>query len=224
MALAETLKDLIASYGYFAVFGVVALESAGLPLPGETALVTAAVFAGQGTLNLFGVIATATAAAILGDNGGYWIGREFGFPLLARIAPTLRLDEGKLKVAQYLFLRHGGKIVFFGRFVAILRTFAAFLAGVNKLPWERFLIFNALGGLLWASVFGVGGFMLGKAFEHYARPVGIAAVVGAAIAAVVVGRFISHHAEGLRAEAEKAIPGPLFGPRSDGAPLGGPKP
>src|SRR5450631_2729070 len=114
MALAETLKDLIASYGYFAVFGVVALESAGLPLPGETALVTAAVFAGQGTLNLCGVIAVATVAAIFGDNCGYWVGREFGFPLLARIAPALRLDEGKLKVAQYLFLRHGGKIVFFG--------------------------------------------------------------------------------------------------------------
>ena len=224
MALAETLKDLIASYGYFAVFGVVALESAGIPLPGETALITAAVFAGQGTLNLFGVIAAAAVAAIFGDNCGYWIGREFGFPLLARIAPTLRLDEGKLKVAQYLFLRHGGKIVFFGRFVAILRTFAAFLSGVNKLPWGRFLIFNAAGGIVWAGVFGVGGYMLGKAFEHYARPVGIAALVGAVVAAIVASRFIAHHAEGLRDEAEKAIPGPLFGPNSGGASLGGSKP
>ena len=127
-------------------------------------------------------------------------------------------------VAQYLFLRHGGKIVFFGRFVAILRTFAAFLSGVNKLPWGRFILFNALGGVVWASVFGVGGFMLGKAFEHYARPVGIAALVIAAVAAVAVGRFVAQHAEGLREEAEKAIPGPLFGPGSGGAPLRRPQP
>ena len=149
---------------------------------------------------------------------------SFGFPLLARIAPALRIDEGKLKVAQYLFLKHGGKIVFFGRFVAILRTFAAFLSGVNKLPWGRFLIFNAMGGIIWASVFGVGGYMLGKAFEHYAKPVGIAALVSAIIAAVVASRFIAQHAEGLRAEAEKALPGPLFGPSSGGATLGRPQP
>jgi len=186
--------------------------------------VTAAAFAGQGTLDLFGVIAAATAAAIFGDNCGYWVGREFGFPLLARVAPVLRLEEGKLKVAQYLFLQHGGKIVFFGRFVAILRTFAAFLSGVNKLPWERFLIFNAAGGVIWASVFGVGGYMLGKAFEHYARPVGIAALACAVVGAYLASKFIARHADSLRDEAEKALPGPLFARTSGPAPLGGSKP
>jgi membrane protein DedA with SNARE-associated domain len=186
--------------------------------------VTAAIFAGNGTLSLVGVILTASAAAIFGDNCGYWVGREFGFPLLARIAPVLRLDESKLKVAQYLFLKHGGAIVFFGRFVAILRTFAAFLSGVNKLPWPRFLIFNAAGGIVWASIFGVGGYMLGKAFEHYARPVGIAALVCAVVGAVVASKFIARHADGLKAEAEKAIPGPLFSQNSGGAPLGRPQP
>jgi membrane protein DedA with SNARE-associated domain len=224
MGLADTLKDIIGTYGYFAVFAVVAIESAGIPLPGETALVTAAIFAGNGTLSLIGVILTASAAAIFGDNCGYWVGREFGFPLLARIAPVLRLDESKLKVAQYLFLKHGGAIVFFGRFVAILRTFAAFLSGVNKLPWPRFLIFNAAGGIVWASIFGVGGYMLGKAFEHYARPVGIAALVCAVVGAVVASKFIARHADGLKAEAEKAIPGPLFSQNSGGAPLGRPQP
>jgi membrane protein DedA with SNARE-associated domain len=224
MGLADTLKDIIGTYGYFAVFAVVAIESAGIPLPGETALVTAAIFAGNGTLSLVGVILTASAAAIFGDNCGYWVGREFGFPLLARIAPVLRLDESKLKVAQYLFLKHGGAIVFFGRFVAILRTFAAFLSGVNKLPWPRFLIFNAAGGIVWASIFGVGGYMLGKAFEHYARPVGIAALVCAVVGAVVASKFIARHADGLKAEAEKAIPGPLFSQNSGGAPLGRPQP
>jgi membrane protein DedA with SNARE-associated domain len=209
----EALHGFIAHYGYFAVFIVVALESAGVPLPGETALVTAAIFAGQGTLNIEAVIATAAAAAILGDNGGYWVGREFGFPLLYRYGHVLRIDEGKLKVAQYLFLRHGGKIVFFGRFVAILRTFAAFLSGVNRLSWGRFLVFNALGGLVWASVFGLGGYFLGVAFETYARPVGIAALICAVVGAVIASRFVAHHAEALREEAERALPGPLMAPK-----------
>ena len=209
----EVLHHAIAQYGYFAVFAIVALESAGVPLPGETTLVTAAIFAGQGTLNIEAVIACAALAAILGDNLGYWVGREFGFPLFYRYGHLLPVDEGKLKVAQYLFLRHGGKIVFFGRFVAILRTFAAFLAGVNRLEYMRFLTFNALGGAIWACVFGLGGFFLGVAFETYARPVGIAALLCAVIGAIGASRFISHHANALRAEAEAALPGPLFAPK-----------
>jgi membrane protein DedA with SNARE-associated domain len=196
------------------VFAVVALESAGVPLPGETALVTAAIFAGQGALRIEGVIGVAAAAAIFGDNCGYWVGREFGFPLLYRHGHWLRIDEGKLKVAQYLFLRYGGAIVFFGRFAAILRTFAAFLAGVNRLGWGRFLVFNAAGGIVWATVFGLGGYSLGVAFETYARPVGIGALVCAVVGAVVAGRFVAHHAEALREQAEKALPGPLVKPRA----------
>ena len=209
----EWLHHFIAQDGYFAVFVLVALESAGLPLPGETALVTAAIFAGKGTLNIEAVIGCAALAAILGDNLGYWVGREFGFPLFYRYGHLLPIDEGKLKVAQYLFLRHGGKIVFFGRFVAILRTFAAFLAGVNRLEYARFLIFNALGGVIWACVFGLGGYFLGVAFETYARPVGIGALVCAVIGAVAASRFVAHHANALRADAEKALPGPLFAPK-----------
>ena len=213
MPLLATLHQFIAQYGYFAVFVVVALESAGVPLPGETALVSAAVFAAGGGLNIELVIAVAALAAILGDNCGYWVGREFGFPLVYRYGPLLRIDEGKLKVAQYLFRRHGGKIVFFGRFVAILRTFAAFLSGVNRLPWPRFLVFNALGGIVWASLFGLGGYFLGVAFETYARPVGLAALACAVVGAVLASRFVAHHAEALRAQAEAAFPGPLVAPR-----------
>ncbi|MDE3174738.1 MAG: DedA family protein [Pseudomonadota bacterium] len=209
----DFLHHAIAQYGYFAVFVVVALESAGVPLPGETALVTAAIFAGRGTLNIEAVIGCAALAAILGDNMGYWVGREFGFPLLYRYGHVLPVDEGKLKVAQYLFLRNGGKIVFFGRFVAILRTFAAFLAGVNRLEYIRFLTFNALGGVVWACVFGLGGFFLDRAFETYARPIGIAALIAAVIGAIAASRFIAHHAQALRAEAEAALPGPLLAPR-----------
>lgn len=213
MPLLHHLHEFVAHYGYLAVFALVALESAGVPMPGETALVSAAVLAGRGDLHISLVIACAAAAAIAGDNAGYWVGREFGFPLVYRYGSYIRVDEGRLKVAQYLFQRHGGKIVFFGRFVAVLRAFAAFLAGVNHLPWPRFLMFNALGGVIWATIFGLGGYLLGQAFEHYARPVGVAALIAAVIGALAASRFIAHHEKLLRAEAEAALPGPLVAPK-----------
>lgn len=213
MPFLHHLHQFVAEYGYFAVFVLVALESAGVPMPGETALVSAAVLAGRGDLHIGLVIACAAAAAILGDNAGYWVGREFGFPLVYKYGSYIRIDEGRLKVAQYLFQRHGGKIVFFGRFVAILRAFAAFLAGVNHLAWPRFLLFNALGGIVWATIFGLGGYFLGLAFERYARPVGVAALIAAVIGAFAASRFIAHHEKLLRAEAEAALPGPLVAPK-----------
>ncbi len=213
MPFLHHLHQFVAEYGYFAIFLLVALESAGVPMPGETALVSAAVFAGRGDFHIGLVIACAAAAAILGDNAGYWVGREFGFPLIYRYGRYIRVDEGRLKVAQYLFQRHGGKIVFFGRFVAILRAFAAFLAGVNHLPWPRFLFFNALGGVVWATLFGFGGYFLGFAFEHYARPVGVTALIGAVIGAFAASRIVAHHHQALRAEAEAALPGPRVAPK-----------
>ena len=212
MPFLHHMLQFIQNYGYLAVFVLVALESAGVPMPGETALVSAAVLAGRGDLHVGLVIACAAAAAILGDNAGYWVGREFGFPLIYRYGRYIRVDEGRLKLAQYLFQRHGGKIVFFGRFVAVLRAFAAFLAGVNRLPWPRFLVFNALGGIVWATIFGMGGYFLGQAFEHYARPVGVAALIVAVVGAIAASRFIAHHEKRLRAEAEAALPGPLVAP------------
>ena len=209
MSLVEHLQPFVEHYGYFAVMLIVALESAGVPMPGETVLIAAAIFAGKGTLDLKLVIASAAFAAILGDNAGYWVGREFGFPLIYKYGPRIGVDEGRLKVAQYLFLKYGGRIVFFGRFVALLRAFAAFLAGVNYLPWPRFLLFNALGGVVWATAFGIGGYALGFAFEHYARPVGVVALVCALIGMIFASRFIAHHEQALREEAERALPGPL---------------
>jgi membrane protein DedA with SNARE-associated domain len=160
------------------------------------------------------VIGAAAAGAIIGDNCGYWIGRELGFPLIYRFGHYIRLDEKRLKVGQYLFLRHGGKIIFFGRFVAVLRAFAAFLAGVNRYNWEEFFLYNAAGGIVWATIFGAGGYLLGRAFEHYARPVGIAALIIAVICAVLAARFIRSHEHALEDEAERALPGPLRPPKA----------
>src|SRR5579871_4600762 len=213
MEVAHHLHEYLGAYGYLALFVIVGLESAGIPLPGETVLVAAAILAGQGKLNIYGVIASAAGGAILGDNCGYWVGREFGFPLVYRYGKYVQLDERRLKLGQYLFLRHGGKVVFFGRFVALLRAFAAFLAGVNHYNWEEFFFFNAAGGIVWATIFGLGGFWLGRAFEHYARPVALAALVAAVIGSFFAARFIRYHEKALEEEAERALPGPLMKPK-----------
>ncbi len=213
MDLVHHLHGYLATYGYFAILVIVGMESAGVPMPGETVLVAAAILAGQGKLHIWGVIGAAAAGAILGDNCGYWVGREFGFPIAYRFGRFIRLDERRLKLGQYLFLKHGGTIVFFGRFVAVLRAFAAFLAGVNHFNWERFFFFNAAGGIVWATIFGTGGFWLGRAFETYARPVGLAALACAVVALFLGARFIRYHEQALEAAAEKAFPGPLVPPK-----------
>jgi membrane protein DedA with SNARE-associated domain len=205
--------EIISAWGALAVFFIVGLESAGVPLPGEATLVTAAVFAGtQGGLKIEWVIFAAAAGAITGDNLGYWVGREFGFPLLLKYGGYVRIDEKRLKLGQYLFQQYGGSIVFFGRFVAFLRVFAALLAGVNRFAWPRFFLFNSLGGAIWATIFGLGGFFLGHAFERYARPVGIAALVCVVAGALLASRFIAAQEKILSARAEAALPGPLAAP------------
>src|SRR5206468_2285512 len=120
--------QLIASYGYWALFLLVGAESIGIPLPGETALIAAAAYAGSThRLSPWVIFGVASAAAIIGDNVGYWIGDKGGYRLARRYGPKVRLDERKLKIARYLFDRHGTVVVFWGRFVSILRTYAAFL-------------------------------------------------------------------------------------------------
>jgi membrane protein DedA with SNARE-associated domain len=214
MELVPHLEHFLATYGYFAVLAVVGMESLGVPIPGETALVAGAILAGQGKLNIYGVIAAAAAGAIIGGLCGYWIGRKFGFPIAYRYGRYVSLNEKRLKLGQYLFLKHGGKIVFFGRFVALLRAFASFLAGVNRYNWEKFFLFNAAGGIVWAAIFGAGGDLLGHAFEHYARPVGVAALIAAVIGGVLAARFMRYHEEALEEEAERALPGPLVKPKA----------
>src|SRR5258708_35979224 len=153
----------LSSIGYLGVFLLVGLESVGVPLPGETALITAAVYAGTThKLVIWYVILASTTGAIFGDNIGYWIGREGGFFLLRKYGKYIRIDENKLKLGQYLFQKYGGRVVFFGRFFSLLRIFAAFLAGVNDMSWKRFLLFNALGALCWSFIYGMGAYLLGE--------------------------------------------------------------
>ena len=208
--LGANLNHLLVVYGYWAVLVVIALESTGIPLPGETILIAAGIYAGTThRLSVPLLIVAAAAGAILGDNLGYWIGREGGFRLLRRYGRYIRLDDRKIKVGQYLFLRYGGAVVFFGRFVSVLRAWAAFLAGTDQMPWGRFLLFNAIGGILWATVYGLGSFLLGESAVRIAGPLTIAFALGAI--AVVVGYliFLARHLKRLEDLAEKALPGPL---------------
>ncbi len=181
MFLGIDLTHLVATYGVWAVLFFVSIESMGVPVPGETMLLVAAVYAGAThQLSIAVVIAAAAVAAIVGDNLGYLIGRLGGDHLLRRISPALHLTAGRLTMGRYLFQRHGGKAVFFGRFVAVLRVFAAFLAGTTRMPWRRFALFNAAGGIVWATLIGLLGYGLG------ASATGPLGYIGLALAAVVI--------------------------------------
>jgi membrane protein DedA with SNARE-associated domain len=201
------ITHLVQSYGYYAVFTLIALESMGIPLPGETALITAALYAGTTHhLNVVVLAVIAASAAVIGDNAGYWIGRTGGLRLAERYGRYVRLDRAKLKVGQYLFARHGVKVVFFGRFIAVLRTFAAFFAGVSKMRWPGFLVANAAGGLLWASFYAFGAYALGSAASSIGSTT---TIVGYAIAGVLtVASFIvvRRSLRRLEQRAEEAFP------------------
>jgi membrane protein DedA with SNARE-associated domain len=201
------ITQLVESYGYYAVFTLIALESMGIPLPGETALITAALYAGTTHhLNIAALAATAAAGAIIGDNAGYWIGRTGGYPLAERYGRSVGLDRAKLKVGRYLFARHGVKVVFAGRFVAVLRTFAAFFAGVSKMSWPRFLVANAAGGVLWASFYAFGAYALGSAASSVGSTityVGYGLASAATVASIVIVRRSLRR---LERRAEEAFP------------------
>ena len=210
-----TIHGLIHSYGLWMLFMLVMLESAGVPLPGETALVSAALYAGSThDISIVAVVLVAATAAIVGDNFGYLIGRSIGIRLVARYGKYVRLDEPRLKVGQYVFLRHGGKIVFFGRFVAFLRAYAALLAGVNRMSWPHFLVMNALGGFCWAALFGGGAYLFGAQIKRVTGPVGLTLLV--VTLGLVVGGilFFRRHEKELERRAEAALPGPWLQSRS----------
>ena len=183
----ETISGLVASYGYVVLFFLVGLESLGIPLPGETALVTAAAFAALGHLSIYGVVATAVAAAIIGDNGGYWIGRAGGIALVRRYGRVIRLNESHLERAHRFFERHGPKTVFIGRFIALLRTWAAVLAGAARMPYGSFMLYNALGAVCWAVLFGALGYAFGHNLPQLEHYIGQASLAGALLVALVVG-------------------------------------
>ena len=148
-----------------------------------------------GRLSIYGVIPAAIVGAIMGDNVGYLIGRWAGFRLLRRYGRHVGLTDRRLDLGRYLFKRHGGKVVFIGRFIAVLRTFVALLAGANHMEWKSFLLWNAVGGVAWASLYGVGAYLLGNAVSRITGPVGIGLGAVAVVCIVVAVVFLLRHNE-----------------------------
>jgi len=183
------VTHFIEHYGLVFVFGIVCLESAGLWLPGETALIAAGVYASKGHLSISGVIAVATAGAILGDNIGYWLGREGGRRLLYRYAWLARFADRVIPTAERFFARHGGKAVFLARFFGGVRVTGAWMAGITRMPWWRFLFWNAAGGITWAVGVGLVAFYAGKAAADAIARYGVygAVVLVVVLAAALVG-------------------------------------
>jgi membrane protein DedA with SNARE-associated domain len=186
------LTHFFTSHGLPLLFVVIMLESFGVPLPGETALIAFGILASQGHYSIYWVIALAALAAIVGDNLGYWvIGRWGGRALFERWGLLRRYAEKTLPPTERLMARHGGKVVFFGRFVTVLRYTAAWVAGLAKMAWWRFLFWNALGGICWAVAVGLVAYYSGHAAADAIQRYGIYAA-GVIAVVVVVGFFFTH--------------------------------
>jgi len=205
----HALEDLIHQYGYAAIFVCIVLESIGLPLPGESLMIAVAIYAAHTQrLNIFVIVPLAAAGAICGDQIGYFIGRSIGYRVLVRWGHKIHITDERMELGRFLFRKYGGGIVFAGRFIAILRTSAAVLAGANKMPWHTFLLWNALGGIGWTALYGFGAYALGDAAKHISGPVGIGmAVIGglALLASVIfVNRNESRLLDDARREMKRA--------------------
>jgi membrane protein DedA with SNARE-associated domain len=213
----SSVYELLEAYGLWALFIAITLECMGIPLPGETVLVSAALYAGSThRLTIESVMLVAATAATAGGMIGYMIGRWIGLRLLVRYGKCVRLDERRLKVGQYLFLRHGGKIVFFGRFADPLRFLAAVLAGANRMNSPYFQCMNALGGICWVLLLGGSAYWFGERMKRVAGPIDLLLLIvaiGLVVGAII---FFRHHEKELVQRAECAIPGPLLSVARDG--------
>jgi membrane protein DedA with SNARE-associated domain len=185
------MESLVHDYGLFLLFVLIAMESAGIPLPGETALIAAGVLAARGDLDIVWVIVVAATAAVVGDNIGYWIGRLGGRKLLTRSHRLERHASRVLPWSERFFARHGAKTIFLGRFFAVLRVTAAWLAGVSRMHWWRFFLWNAAGGICWALLIGLVAYYVGHAAAEAINRYGL--IGGAAgIALIAVGALALH--------------------------------
>jgi membrane protein DedA with SNARE-associated domain len=201
----DWIVDLFARYGYSVVFGGVFLENAGLPVPGETALLAGAALAHSGRLSLPRVIVTAIVAAILGDNLGFFIGRRAGRAVIVRHGWRVGLTQARLDQFNRFFARHGPKTVFIARFITGLRVFCAVLAGASALRWPTFLFYNATGAVVWSTTIAIVGYALGESWDRLERLIGrsglIALIIVAALAVVAIMRASRETSEAMPPES-----------------------
>jgi membrane protein DedA with SNARE-associated domain len=201
--MVDILEGLVQQHGYWIVGVVIALEAMGLPLPGESLMIAAAIYAATThNLAIEWIVLSAAVGAIMGDNIGYLIGHRLGRRALERYGPRIGLTVPRQRLGQFLFLKYGGIVVFIGRFVAFLRVFAALLAGANRMRWGRFLMWNALGGIAWTHLYGIGAYMLGSQAHKLAGPFGLVMGGIAAVVVVAVVSFLKKNEHRLIREAE----------------------
>jgi membrane protein DedA with SNARE-associated domain len=202
------LTELLHTYGYVVVGLVIALESIGLPLPGETLLISGAVLAATSNqLNIVLVILSAALGAIVGQIVGYLIGWLVGFRLLQRYGRHIGLTEQRLAYGRALFERHGAKVIIGSRFIVLLRTIAALLAGANHMPWARFVLADIAGSVAWSTLYGGGAYLLGHEAKHLAGPAAIAIGVIAAAALVAAGIYVRRREHELVGQTAPTAPG-----------------
>jgi membrane protein DedA with SNARE-associated domain len=201
---------LIHSYGYLAVFVFVAVESLGVPIPGETAVIAAGAYAGEThKLNPWLLFLVAAVAAIVGNIAGYSIGRKGGFPLALRYGSKIRLDQHKLKVGKYVLDRQGSKVVFFGRFVSVLRTYVAFLAGTLHMQLQKFAVATVASAVAWAGIYTTLSYNAAGTIKRLSGTFDLV-LGGVALVVVVAVLFaVRHQVKRLGDRAEAAYPGPL---------------
>jgi membrane-associated protein len=200
LAAIVNVSHLVETFGYPLLFLAVMAESSGVPIPGETALITAAVLASQGKLQIELVIPIAATAAIVGDNIGYAIGRKGGRWLLERPGRFHRQRAQVLELGEPFFEKHGPKAVFFGRFLLGLRVWASWLAGATRMNWRSFVLWNALGGICWATGIGLLAYFLGNAAGNAIETFGIYGLVAVLVAAG--GALLAHRRHRRRMSEE----------------------
>jgi membrane protein DedA with SNARE-associated domain/membrane-associated phospholipid phosphatase len=206
----DRILSLIEHYGYLVVFFGVMLESTGVPLPGETILLASGLLAQQGHLEVGDVIVFGILGAVTGDQLGYWVGREGGRPFVLRWGRYVRITPQRLSRAEAFFARHGGKAVFLARFFAGLRVFGALVAGISRMRWSTFALYNALGGTVWATAVVLVGYFVGSSLALVERWLGratllLALVVAAAIGFYLAYRWVAAHRELLVRYGETAL-------------------
>jgi len=200
------MMQFISSYGVWLVAAFVALESVGLPLPAEAALIAAAVFTARThDFNIWFLITAASLAAILGEIVGFWIGRRFGPQLLTKYGAHLGLTERRVRIGHWLFVRYGGRFIFIARFLPFLRNMAAVLAGTNSMAQHDFYFASGTAAVAWIMCYGFGAYSFGSAFASLTSPATVLLGLVAIAIILAVPALIVRYEESLHAKTERGI-------------------
>jgi membrane protein DedA with SNARE-associated domain len=196
-------NHLVATFGYWAVLLSVTIGCAGVPFPAAAIFVAAAIYAGSThALNIYGVISVAAVGAIAGTMIGYWLGKTGGLRIVDRYGDRLHLTQDRLQLGEYLFMRYGGRTILFGRFVSPLRTFSGFLAGLNHMPWNKFVLPTIIGSILWACIWGGFSYIVGDNNHNLTFP-GSSIILAVLIITAVY--YLRRFLKRLSAEAKAAF-------------------